>query len=395
MRVHMPSGTPTRSTRWLHTGGAPARFAGVALLAACQTFFGGCGDPIVSDAGGLRVIRTFGEVGTAPGQLSYPRAMDSTSDGRLVVIDKTARIQVIDPTDGSLLGGFRPPDWSQGRPTGLTVGPHPFEADRQAGREALWVADTHYHRVLVYDLESAISADIETRPEPLLSFGSYGREPGQLIYPTDVAVAIDADGGVLAYVSEYGGNDRVTRFKIAADGSATPEFAFGGFGHAHEDGLVFHRPQSLLWDEARRELVVADSGNHRVGRFTPEGELLAWMGSPETAGEGPGSFFYPRGVELLSDGTLLVAEFGGNRLQRVDLHAGESLGVFGEPGRGLGQLATPWGVVLIGGDADAGEVAVLDSGNNRLHITRVESFLVVRDVATAVAMDEPALGGGG
>jgi DNA-binding beta-propeller fold protein YncE len=80
-------------------------------------------------------------------------------------------------------------------------------------------------------------------------------------------------------------------------------------------------------------------------------------------GEGPGSFKYPYGVEVMEDGTAMVAEFGNNRLQRIDLETGESRGVFGVPGRAKGQLSTPWAVTWIGGEA-----YVLDSGNNRIQV---------------------------
>ena len=60
---------------------------------------------------------------------------------------------------------------------------------------------------------------------------------------------------------------------------------------------------------------------------------------------------------------MLVAEYGGNRIRHVDLETGETLGVFGTPGRELGQLASPWGAVVLGD-----ELFVLDSGNNRLQV---------------------------
>ena len=42
---------------------------------------------------------------------------------------------------------------------------------------SIYVADTHYHRVLVFSPEGQLQA----------SFGSLGEEPGSFIYPTDVA----------------------------------------------------------------------------------------------------------------------------------------------------------------------------------------------------------------
>lgn len=286
----------------------------------------------------------FGEPGRQPGQFMYPRAIDS--DGHsLWVVDKGARIQQIDPYSGQALRGFQTPAWEQGKPTGLTIGPMPGDDPRPA----LYVADTHYHRVLVYDLESGSD-------EPALTFGAYGTGPGQFIYPTDVAVLTDSAGRVeRIYVSEYGGNDRISVF--------TPDLefvsCFGDYGVAEEADaapIVFDRPQSIAIDPSSRELIVADACNHRLGRFSLDGALLGWIG-------GNDRFRYPYGLSMLDDGTVLVAEFGGNRVAHVDLRTGQDLGVLGRAGRGPGELASPWGVTTIGR-----EVFVLDSGNNRIEV---------------------------
>jgi len=63
----------------------------------------------------------------------------------------------------------------------------------------------------------------------------------------------------------------------------------------------------------------------------------------------------------MGDGSALVAEFGGNRIQRIDLRDGRCLGLWGKPGRGKGEIATPWGVTVLGD-----RVYILDSGNNRV-----------------------------
>ena len=72
-------------------------------------------------------------------------------------------------------------------------------------------------------------------------------------------------------------------------------------------------------------------------------------------------FNYPYGLCLREDGTALVCEFGGGRVQWIDLEKGTSLGCFGVAGRGPGELASPWAVAAVGE-----RVFVLDSGNNRV-----------------------------
>lgn len=319
------------------------------------------------------VVRaSFGEVGLSPGQFSYPRAIDAieTEGGtELFVCDKTARVQRMTP-EGTPIGVVRMPERELGKPTGITIAAHPLDP----ARRALWVADTHYHRVLVYDLpESEAFAPEQLDPppsEPVLSFGSYGDAVGEFIYPTDVAVLADASGAIeRVYVSEYGGNDRITVFVpegAGAEMTFVPSFVIGSFGNTEEaagpDDVVFNRPQGLAIDARARggagELVVADSCNHRLARLTLDGELIAWVGG---LGDEPGSFKYPYSVALLADSTALVCEFGGCRVQQVDLETGASLATFGGPGFGEGTLAKPWGVAVVGGTA-----WVLDSGRNRV-----------------------------
>jgi DNA-binding beta-propeller fold protein YncE len=107
--------------------------------------------------------------------------------------------------------------------------------------------------------------------------------------------------------------------------------------------------------------VVTDACNHRIGRFTLDGVLIGWIGSPLAMGDGPGQFRFPYGLASLGDGTVMVSEYGGNRVQRIDLASGQGLGTWGHTGRGDGELAAPWAVAVVGREA-----FVVDSGNNRV-----------------------------
>lgn len=315
-------------------------------MAVCALLMpGGCDGPTPS--GPLPVHAIIGEIGTGPGQFFYPRAMDT--DGQsLWVIDKSARVQRIDPRTGRAMpGGWTMPEFQLGKPTGVTIAPGPDGSDH------VYVPDTHYFRVLVY------------RPgEPsqlVASFGEYGHGAGQFIYPTDVAVLVGADGRPeRIYVGEYGGNDRISVF------SPDHRFEFQIGTHGTGQGVEFHRPQAIEIDAKRRELIVADHSNHRIGRLTLDGDLIAWYGDPSGPTAAPGGFNYPIGLELLGDGTALVAEFGNSRVQWIDLSSGESLGVFGVPGEKVGQLLTPWAVAVVGPD-----MYILDSGNNRIQVCRL------------------------
>jgi DNA-binding beta-propeller fold protein YncE len=285
----------------------------------------------------LPIVSVLGEPGRSPGQFIKPRAIDTDQES-IWVIDRSGRVQRLDPSGESMLE-WELPDHEKGFPTGITLG-----AD---GR--IYIADTHEHRVLVCRVENN-SITIER------AVGSYGRGAGQFFYPTDVALQTESDGVTPAryYVSEYGGNDRVSVF----DNHWQFLFSFGREGYTDDpDDIAFCRPQSLLYDNRRNELLVADACNHRIGRFTHDGELLGWHENSDRATP----FRHPYGLTLAPDASVLVTEFGHNRIQRIDWQSGRTLDTHGRPGRDEHGLIEPWSCAILGD-----LVYVLDTGKHRI-----------------------------
>lgn len=306
----------------------------------------------------------LGSAGTAPGRFSTPRCI--AEDGQTIwVIDRTARIQRLDPKTGRCIQWFTTPDWELGKPTGMAIGPAPAGD----GARAIYVADTHYSRLLVYALpdlpakwtpNSTDHAAEQVTPTMLGQVGTHGSGAGEFIYPSCVAVLTTADGrGVdRIYVGEFGGNDRVQIF----DRTLKQVGSFGSLGAGDRPTEIqFNRPQGLQIDAKRGEVIVADSINNRLGRFTLDGHLKGWIGSPEHPGREAGRFFHPRGMFEMPDGTLLVTEFGNNRIQRIDPSNGRSLGVWGKAGGKPGELAEPWAMTVLDG-----RVYVVEGRNNRI-----------------------------
>ena len=310
---------------------ASGQLHGLILGMALLPLLTACSSSDSRDPEPLDAIKTFGNPGLSPGQFSYPRAISSDPNAELLyVIDKTARVQRFG-FDGTVQTFWNMPEKDNGKPTGVSVSPD--------GR--VFVADTHYFRVMVYDRDG----------NELLRFGSYGEAPGQFIYPTDVAFGPE---GTL-YVAEYGGNDRIQVFSPQGEFL----FLFGSFGN--ERGQ-FRRPQSIAFSHDLSELYIADAANNRIVVTDPKGNVLRMFGS---AGFEPGRMHTPYSVCVLDDGSLLVTEFGNNRLQRFTPD-GKSLGVLGRLGAGPGELKYPWAAAAAAGK----DAFVLDSGNNRVHHIR-------------------------
>lgn len=287
---------------------------------------GGCSP---EGGGEGEVVGLFGQLGLGPGCFSYPRAVAYDPAGSVLVVDKSGRIQRFD-AGGKWLASWSVPETAFGKPVGLTVHPD--------GR--VLVADTHYHRVLIYDRDGQLAG----------SFGRKGLGDGEFQLTTDVAV--DADG--FLYVSEYYDNNRITKW--------SPEWQFvQAIGEGPIAGKELNRPTGLVIDD-EQTLWVADACNHRLVRFSRTGEFLNTFGR---MGREPGELRYPYDISLSPEGTLLVCEYGGDRLQWFD-KTGRSLRVWGRSGRKPGELSGPWGAVY----GPRGRIYVVDSMNSRIQIVQ-------------------------
>lgn len=375
----------------------------IALALLCAASMVGCGSKASSSAASdpfaepitLDTLRVLGESGTQRGQFVYPRAMDVFSQNKhpyAAFIDKTARIQIIDLESGSTIGSVHTPRWDRGKPTGISVATSAIDHTQLA----VYIADTHEHRVLMYQLPLP-NVEIPVPTQPDIMFGSFGEDPGQFIYPTDVAIQTD-DAGIVThlYVSEYGGNDRISRFTIErTESGINPHFEYQ-IGTASEevdasDGPVaLSRPQSIeLWTnpEGDRELIVTDASHHRVGRLTTAGDLIAWYGTP--LDHSPSAYRFPYGITVLDDGSALITEFGANRVRCINLATGDTLWRYGVGGRSEGQIVQPWDSGVIGD-----KLVVLDSGNNRVQICKLPPGISKIGNESSFGLNKPRSSGG-
>jgi len=284
----------------------------------------GCDPPTLTDTG---VVGVFGSMGLGPGAFHYPRAITAEPNGSLFVVDKSGRVQRF-ASDGTFELSWRMPDTSAGFPVGLSRHPD--------GR--IFVADTHCHRVLVFDRDG----------HQLDSFGREGTGDGAFLLPTDVT--FDAAGKV--YVSEYGGNDRISVW--------SPDLSFvRHLGVEPIAGARLSRPAGIDID-GEQTLWIADACNHRLVRMSLDGDVIGVFGS---FGEAPGQLRYPYDLCVTPEQTILVCEYEGNRLQWFSKD-GRSLRVWGHPGRELGALFAPWGACVGPGN----RTYVVDSLNNRIQV---------------------------
>ncbi|MBI5208411.1 MAG: hypothetical protein HY927_00395 [Elusimicrobia bacterium] len=195
-------------------------------------------------------------------KLANPVSVAAAPDGGVFVLDSVLRkVFILDPA-GKPVGSLEGDPEGLGRPAGLAVG---------GGK--VFVSDTMRHRVGVYGLEGVF----------IHSFGSRGRRPGELNYPT-----------------------------------------------------------YLWYDAGDGELWVCDSGNFRLQRFSADGKPLGLLGEP---GNRPGYMARPRGVARDSDGHVFVTDAAFDALQVFD-PAGPLLLFVGHAGPSPGEFNLPGGVFI-------------------------------------------------
>ena len=200
-------------------------------------------------------------------------------------------------------------------------------------------------------LAAPIYADIPL-PAFTITWGMYGSDEGEFRSPT--GIALDNRGHVTVVDAQ---NHRVQKF--SHDGQFLLEW--GGQGSAPGQ---FVAPTGVAVDNAGN-VYVTDTDNNRIQKFTATGSFISQWG---TYGTGNGQFEYPRGIVVdNANNAIYVVDQHNHRIQKFSLTGNFLLkwgsydlldGNRGDPG----QLDLPTGIAL----DTSGQVYVTDTNNNRV-----------------------------
>jgi uncharacterized protein (TIGR03663 family) len=199
-----------------------------------------------------------------------------------------------------------------------------------------------------------------------LMFGSQGTEPGQFERPNGIQVAPDG----FVYVADTG-NHRVQKF--TADGQFVAAFGQNSVVET-EIGTTagFNEP----WDVAvvpGGDIYVADTWNHRIQKLDAEGNPISAWGTfgQYTAGDiaGQGALYGPRGIVVAPDGLVYVTDTGNKRVQ-VFRPDGQFAFQWGGGGVLDGYMDEPVGIAIAPDDAPASAagIYVADTWNQRVQV---------------------------
>ena len=196
---------------------------------------------------------------------------------------------------------------------------------------------------------SFTTASVAAPPSFLFKWGSVGNGDGQFSAPD--GIAIDSSGNV--YVADTG-NHRIQKF------TSSGQFItkWGSLGNS--DGQ-FYSPHGVAVDSSGNVYVV-DTSNHRIQKFTSSGQFITKWGS---FGDDDGQFNNPYDLAVDSSGNVYVADTYSHRVQKFTEN-GAFLAKWGSAGYGDGQLNYPQGIAV----DSSGSVYVSDYATSH----RVQKF---------------------
>jgi hypothetical protein len=331
------------------------------------TTVAGNGTPGFSDGGGQATNATLGHPGVADGPVAV--AVDGSrniyvADPSNSRIRKVTASGAISTVAGTGVDGF----YEDGSPAGTARinSPRGMAVDASG---TLYFAEVNAHQV-----SKVTAAGVISRVAGGFSgFSGDGGPAAQAALNYPRSVAVDQVGNL--YIADTG-NHRIR--KIAPSGTITTVVGNGTPGFSGDGGpaiqAALNFPMAVAVDQAGN-LFIADYLNNRIRKVNQAGVIstVAGTSTPVSGDGGPATSAVlsdPSALAVDTSGNLYIAEYGTNRIRKVN-QAGVISTVAGNGTEGFSgdggpataaQLARPQGVAI----DNAGNLYIADTMNHRV-----------------------------
>jgi DNA-binding beta-propeller fold protein YncE len=217
----------------------------------------------------------------------------------------------------------------------------------------IYVADVGNHCIKV------VNPDGETT----MILGRFGWRDGQFDTPVDVDVNFIR--GEFLYVSDSG-NDRIQVCSLINRifGVVVGKKSDAVVGLDVQSKIQLDAPGGIATDRSGN-IYVADTGNHRFVKISPQGKLLIAKGAFGWAQE---QFREPTDLVVDSNNNIYVVDTGNNRIQKFDF-SGNLIAIWGKRGDQPGQFNEPRYIAKDRWD----NIYVVDHGNRRIQVFDLNS----------------------
>lgn len=146
-------------------------------------------------------------------------------------------------------------------------------------------------------------------------------------------------------------NPNSTQVKAIVDSASPLEYS-----SSVPDEKCWH-PSGIAVDQ-NDNILLSDTGSHRILKFSPEGTLLATAGKKYEKGGAKGEFNEPKGIAVASNGNVFVCDRDNHQVQVLDSGL-KFERAFGKYGKGPAEFYHPTDVAF----DSAGNIYVVDSSN--------------------------------
>ena len=204
-----------------------------------------------------------------------------------------------------------------------------------------------YNSLIIYKIPDTPPATLSAVPEGLTDMfdGGRGSDKGQFDGP--MGIAVDAKGNVLVADTN---NARIEKF--SPTGGYVSSMGIKGIGYGQ-----LGAPNGIAID-AVGNIYVADASKHVVEKLAPDGSVMS-----EWKGPAPG-FYGPRRIAIGTDESVYVVDQGRTRIVKFSPD-GQVLTTWGGSGSGDGQFNDHTSVAV---DPTTNKVYVADPRNSRIQV---------------------------
>jgi DNA-binding beta-propeller fold protein YncE len=207
--------------------------------------------------------------------------------------------------------------------------------------------DNRYNGLVIYKVPDTPPPRLSSLPEGVSNVFEGGGGTGKGEFDSPTGIAVDGNGNILVADT---GNGRIKKF--SPTGTFLSVIGIKGYGYGE-----LGAPNGITMDRAGN-IYVADAGNHRVQKLAPDGTFIAEWKGPDLG------FYGPRRIAIGPDDSVYVVDQGHTRIVKFSPD-GQVLAVWGSKGTGDGQFDDPTSVAV---DPTTNKVYVADPINRRLQL---------------------------
>jgi len=208
--------------------------------------------------------------------------------------------------------------------------------------------DPKYNGLIIYKVPETSPPKLSALPQGVTNMFEGGRGSGKGEFDSPLGMCIDANGNILVADT---GNGRIEKF--SPTGSFLSVIGSKGSGHGQ-----LGEPNGIAVDRSGNIYVAEVASNHRVQKLAPDGTFIAEWKGPDAG------FYGPRRIAIGPDDSLYVVDQGRTRIVKFSPD-GQVLSNWGSKGSGDGQFNDPTSVAV---DSTSGKVYVADPTNKRIQV---------------------------